>query len=87
MKRERKHSEESDNDEGQRKEVKTEALMPKKKDYRMRAHINPLNTTPFPYPPHHTFVDWKGHYPLHFGGTQEENKIAYCNTVEHPSFY
>ena len=44
-------------------------MIPKKKDYRMRAHINPLNTTPFPYPSHHTFVDWKAHYPLHYGGS------------------
>lgn len=53
----------------------------------MRAHINPLNTTPFPYPPHHTYVDWKGHYPLRFGGSIEDNQKVYCNTVEHPSFY
>ena len=65
------HSEESDNDEGGRKLVKEERLLPKKKDYRMRAHINPLNTTPFPYPPHHSFVDWRAHYPLHFGGSAE----------------
>lgn len=53
----------------------------------MRAHINPLNTTPFPFPPHHSYVDWKGHYPLHFGGSPEDNHKVYCNTVEHPSFY
>jgi tRNA (guanine-N7-)-methyltransferase len=53
----------------------------------MRAHINPLNTTPFPFPTHHSFPDWKAHYPLHYGGTIEENHKAYCNTVEHPSFY
>jgi hypothetical protein len=81
MKRERKQSEESDLDEGNRKQVKEERLIPKKKDYRMRAHINPLNTTPFPFPAHHSFVDWKGHYPLHYNGTQEENHKAYCNTV------
>ena len=69
MKREKVHEEESDHDEGQRKITKEERLLPKKKDYRMRAHINPLNTTPFPYPPHHSYVDWQAHYPLHFGGS------------------
>jgi tRNA (guanine-N7-)-methyltransferase len=87
MKRERKQSEESELDEGNRKIVKEDRLIPKKKDYRMRAHINPLNTTPFPFPAHHTFVDWKAHYPLYYGGSMEENHKAYCNTVEHPSFY
>lgn len=87
MKRERKQSEESELDEGNRKIVKEDRLIPKKKDYRMRAHINPLNTTPFPFPAHHTFVDWKAHYPLHFGASMEENHKAYCNTVEHPSYY
>ncbi len=48
---------------------KIDRLMPKKKDYRMRAHINPLNTTVFQYPSHHTYVDWKVHYPLFFKGT------------------
>lgn len=87
MKRERKQSEDSELDEGKRKVVKEDRLIPKKKDYRMRAHINPLNTTPFPYPSHHSFVDWKGHYPLFYNGSQEDNEKAYCNTVEHPSFY
>jgi hypothetical protein len=53
----------------------------------MRAHINPLNTTPFPFPPHHTYVDWSAHFPLHYGGTLQQNHKVYCNTVEHPSFY
>lgn len=87
MKRERQLSDESDNDEGNKKIVKLDCQMPKKKDYRMRAHINPLNTTPFPFPPHHTFVDWKAHFPLKFGGSQEDNQKPCCNTVEHPSFY
>jgi len=70
MKREKVQSEESDLDEGVRKTVKTDRLMPKKKDYRMRAHINPLNSTPFPIPAHHTYVDWRAHYPLKFGGDE-----------------
>lgn len=87
MKRSKPISDESDQDEGNKKIVKVDGLMPKKKDYRMRAHINPLNTTPFPFPPHHTFVDWKAHFPLKFGGTVEDNQKPCCNTVEHPSFY
>jgi tRNA (guanine-N7-)-methyltransferase len=55
--------------------------MPKKADYRMRAHINPLNTTPFPYPQHHSFVDWKAHYPSMYGGSKKENEEVNCNTV------
>lgn len=53
----------------------------------MRAHINPLGSTTFPFPPHHTFVDWKAHYPMKFGGTKEDNFKVTCNTVEHPSLY
>lgn len=53
----------------------------------MRAHINPLNSTPYPYPPHHSYVDWKGHFPLHFGGTQQDSLKPYANTVDYPSFY
>lgn len=53
----------------------------------MRAHINPLGSTPFPFPPHHTYVDWKLHYPAMFGLPQEENLKICCNTIEHPSFF
>lgn len=67
--------------------MKTGRLIPKKADYRMRAHINPLGSTTFPFPPHHTYVDWKAHYPLKFGGTAEDNLKVSCNTVEHPSLY
>jgi tRNA (guanine-N7-)-methyltransferase len=47
--------------------MKLGRLIPKKADYRMRAHINPLSSTTFPFPPHHTFVDWRSHYPAKFG--------------------
>lgn len=53
----------------------------------MRAHINPLNNTPFPYPLNPNYVNWKAHYPMFFGGSQQENETVYCNTVEHPSLY
>ena len=66
--------------------MKLGRLIPKKADYRMRAHINPLSSTTFPFPPHHTFVDWKVHYPLRFGFPDDNTKVS-CNTVEHPSFY
>lgn len=52
----------------------------------MRAHINPLNSTPFPYPPHHTYVDWRMHYPAVFG-LRDQNTVVYANTVEHPAYY
>ena len=67
--------------------MKGARLIPKKADYRMRAHINPLSSTTFPFPPHHTFVDWKKHYPLKFGGSSEDNFQITCNTIEHPSDY
>ncbi len=77
----------SDIDENGSKKVKADRLLPKKADYRMRAHINPLNTTNFPYPHHWSYVSWKEHYPLLFGGSETENQEIHCNTVEHPSNY
>eukprot|EP01017_Pseudomicrothorax_dubius_P031192 TRINITY_DN3957_c0_g2_i2.p1 TRINITY_DN3957_c0_g2~~TRINITY_DN3957_c0_g2_i2.p1 ORF type:complete len:302 (+),score=81.72 TRINITY_DN3957_c0_g2_i2:51-956(+) len=62
-------------------------LMPKKADFRMRAHINPLNDTPFPYPKNPDYVNWKLHFPLFFGGTEEENKALYLNTMDYPLTY
>ena len=62
-------------------------LMPKKGEFRMRAHINPLSDTPFPYPPNPDYVNWKIHYPLYFGGNDEENQQIYTNTQEHPIEY
>lgn len=45
--------------------------MPKKANYRMRAHINPLNATPFPYPLNPSYVDWKAHYPFVLGQNKQ----------------
>lgn len=68
--------------------MKAARLLPKKADYRMRAHINPLSSTTFPYPPHHSYIDWRPHYPLKFGLSEQENTtLITCNTVEHPSDY
>ena len=61
-------------------------LLPKRADFRMRAHINPFNTPFFPYPPHHSYVDWKKHFPLHFGGDINDKNIC-CNTEAHPLSY
>lgn len=38
----------------------------------MRAHINPLNASTFPFPQHHTYVDWRAHYPKALGIKNEE---------------
>ena len=73
MKRERDDHDLDQYEQPEHKEVKMGRLMPKKADYRMRAHINPLSSTTFPYPPHHTYVDWKAHYPLKFGASKKEN--------------
>mmetsp|Transcript_56549 Transcript_56549/g.64813 ORF Transcript_56549/g.64813 Transcript_56549/m.64813 type:complete len:300 (+) Transcript_56549:45-944(+) len=62
--------------------TKKRRMMPKKADYRMRAHVNPLNATPFPYPLNPDYVNWKLHYPMYFGGTAEENDLLYLNTPE-----
>jgi tRNA (guanine-N7-)-methyltransferase len=62
-------------------------LIPRKGDFLMRAHINPFNTPFFPFPPHPSYVDWKLHFPLHYGGDLEDNFKIYCNTDEHPCSY
>jgi tRNA (guanine-N7-)-methyltransferase len=61
--------------------------MPKKAEYRMRAHINPFNDTPFPYPLNPNYVNWSLHYPKFFNLPQEDNEKIYCNTLEHPLNY
>lgn len=55
-------------------------LLPKKGEYRMRAHMNPFNKTTYPFPSDHTFVDWSKHFPKRFGLSEEENIHPYCNT-------
>ena len=59
--------------------------MPKKADHRMRAHINPLNSTEFPFPLNTNYVNWSLHYPLFFEGSQEENEKIFANTNEYPN--
>ena len=64
----------------QLKKKKQEITMPKKGKYRMRAHINPLNEINYPVPFAPSHVDWSIHYPLFFGGTNEQNLLMYDNS-------
>jgi len=66
---------------------KKKRLMPRKADFRMRAHINPLNDTPFPCPLNPDYADWKLHFPLFYGGTEEDNQKLYLNTPTYPIEY
>lgn len=61
-------------------------IIPRRGDFRMRAHINPFNTPFFPFPPHPTYVDWKLHFPLHFQGDVNDSRI-HCNTDQYPCTY
>ena len=42
-------------------------LVPKKGEYRMRAHMNPFIKTTYPYPVDRNYVDWSKHFPNRFG--------------------
>eukprot|EP00742_Colponemidia_sp_Colp-10_P004016 GILJ01004284.1.p1 GENE.GILJ01004284.1~~GILJ01004284.1.p1 ORF type:complete len:299 (-),score=32.87 GILJ01004284.1:131-964(-) len=60
-------------------------LMPRKADFRMRAHCNPLSDSAFPYPTDPDHVDWSTHYPSFFNMPDEG--VLSLNTVEHPVSY
>jgi len=45
-------------------QTKKKFELPKKAEFRMRAHVNPLGDTPFPYPLNPDFFDLRKHYPL-----------------------
>lgn len=60
-------------------------LIPKKGDFRMRAHINPFNRAFFPFPPHPSYVDWRLHFPIMFN-LNSDGRI-YCNTDAYPIKY
>jgi tRNA (guanine-N7-)-methyltransferase len=62
-------------------------VLPRKADFRMRAHINPLNSPFFPFPPHPAYANWQQHFPLHFGAPAHHNQLIYCNTREYPCSY
>lgn len=51
--------------------------MPKKTKYRMRAHINPLNTFGYPVPKSPEWVDWKLHYPAFYGKLDNNDDKIY----------
>lgn len=68
------------------KEVSSVEL-PKKADYRMRAHCNPLSDTAFPFPLNPNYVDWCKFFPKYFENEiTTKNKISklYLNTKEYP---
>jgi len=55
-------------------------LIPKRGDYRMRAHVNPFNKTNYPFPSNHKYVDWSKHFPKRFALPEQENIQPFCNT-------
>ena len=61
--------------------------MPKKADFRMHAHCNPLIETLFPYPLNANYVDWGVHFPRHMGLGEEEFTKLHLNTLEYPLTY
>lgn len=61
--------------------------MPKKADFRMHAHCNPLIETLFPYPLNPDYVDWGVHFPKHFGLATEKYLSLQLNTLEYPITY
>lgn len=61
--------------------------MPKKADFRMHAHCNPLIGTLFPYPMNPDYVDWGAHFPKHLGLPQDTYAKLQLNTLEYPITY
>lgn len=61
--------------------------MPKKTKYRMRAHINPLNTFQHPIPPSPEWVDWSIHFPSFFGHKDNMGDKKFANTDLYPVEY
>ena len=62
---------------------------PKKSLHRQRAHINPMNDTPYPLyvffiidsPLNPRWVDWRIHFPLFYGLGHDENKKIFTNSI------
>ena len=61
--------------------------MPNKRDFRMRAHINPHQITYYGFPLNPEYVDWSIHYPKVFGKSDEENEKICNNTKTYPLTY
>lgn len=74
----------------------SKVALPKKADYRMRAHCNPLSDTAFPFPLNPDYVDWSKMYPYYFKSSknnkddsdefpnQKKLDALYLNTKEYP---
>lgn len=73
--------------EGNATQSKKVRLMPRKREFRSRAHINPLNETEFPTPLNPDYVNWRIHYPKFFGGQKEEYGKVFTNTQTYPITY
>lgn len=65
--------------------------VPKKRNYRVRAHCNPLSDTPFPFPLNPSNVNWTYHFPnqfkkqgIKFPNEEDKKKLLYLNTRTHP---
>ena len=43
--------------------VNISKLIPNKRLYRSRAHINPLNMPNFPYPHNYHYINWSQYFP------------------------
>lgn len=59
---------------------------PKKRDYRQRAHCNPLSDGFINYPISPRHVDWSLHYPYYFEAPTLSESLCF-NTTEHPIEY
>eukprot|EP01069_Polyplicarium_translucidae_P002355 Polyplicarium_translucidae@DN2008_c0_g1_i1.p2 len=58
---------------------------PRKRDYRQRAHCNPLSDTLMSSPTSPDCVDWSVHFPSFFN--REEDTTLRLNTFDHPIEY
>ncbi len=54
--------------------------LPKKSQYRMRAHCNPLAEISISYPITPKSVDWSLHYPMLFNKSAKENAEIFNNS-------
>ena len=61
--------------------------MPKKSNFRMHAHINPLSAPQFPVPFKPSYVDWSLHFPAAYGVADNNGDKVVCNTHQYPLTY
>ena len=63
----------------------TKVSLPKRGEYRMRAHCNPLSDTAFPFPLNPDYVNWSKMFPFYFSKNSEKSMDdLYLNTKEYP---